>query len=240
MPSQIRAQQNTITFPSHLKPRIKLAETRTANGATIALYEHDGAYAINCNGQELMHSKASASETLLGKCGTAHLQSDSSNRVLIGGLGLGFTLRAVLENAPPQTTIEVFELIPEVIDWNRDLLQSLNGSCLDDPRVTLYPSDVTATLRKAEPEAYDSILLDIDNGPIAMVDKNNASLYSKSGVRTIRSALKQKGRAIFWSAGPDQAFHQRLTQAGFTVEAIPAKVHPGAKRAAYILYQATK
>ncbi|EDY84089.1 hypothetical protein VDG1235_3718 [Verrucomicrobiia bacterium DG1235] len=223
-----------------MKPRNKLAETATASGGILALYEQDGAYSINYAGQELMHSKASASEKLLGQLGAKSLPQDAPSRMLIGGLGLGFTLDQALAHAGPQATIEVLELAPEVIEWNRQFLQDLNGKCLDDPRVTIAVADVTALLRKAPPETYDSILLDIDNGPVAMVQKGNATLYTKSGLRTIKSVLKTGGSAIFWSAGPDEKFADRLKRAGFKVSAIPAKVHEGAKRAAYLLYQATK
>ncbi|MDQ8183636.1 spermine synthase [Pelagicoccus sp. SDUM812005] len=223
-----------------MKPRNKLAETHPATGGILALYEQDGAYSINFSGQELMHSKASASEKLLGKLGGESLPKDQPSRMLIGGLGLGFTLQQALAHCGPDATLEVLELAPEVIDWNREHLQELNGKCIDDPRVQLQVADATVVLRKAEPESYDCILLDIDNGPVAMVQKGNANLYSKSGVRTIKSVLKPGGSAIFWSAGPDEKFALRLKQAGFQVKAIPAKVHEGAKRAAYVLYQATK
>lgn len=223
-----------------MKPRIKLAETQTAPGRSLALYEQDGAYSINYAGQELMHSKASASEKLLGKLGGELLPREEPSRLLIGGLGLGFTLAAALETAPQNTTIEVIELAQEVIDWNRSYLKDLNASALDDPRVQIQIADATATIRKAAPESYDILLLDVDNGPVAMVQSGNANLYSKSGVRTIKSVLKPGGHAIFWSAGPDEKFAKRLEQAGLQVKAIPAKTHEGAKRAAYRLYQATK
>ncbi|MBC2605873.1 spermidine synthase [Pelagicoccus albus] len=223
-----------------MKPRIKLAETRTESGGILALYEQDGAFSINYSGQELMHSKASASEKLLGKIGGESLPSEQASRLLIGGLGLGFTLASALEACGPEVVIEVYELAPEVIEWNRQFLQDLNGKAIDDPRVQLHVADATAAIRKAEPETYDCLLLDIDNGPIAMVQKGNTNLYSKSGVRVIKSALKPGGSAIFWSAGPDEKFAARLKQAGFQVTAIPAKVHEGAKRAAYLLYKATK
>lgn len=221
-----------------MKPRIKQAEAKTADGGTLALYEQDGAFSINFNGQELMHSKATASEVLLGKLGAEALDKEASSRVLIGGLGLGFTLRSVLEVAGPKAVIEVVELVSEVIDWNRELLKDLNGELLEDPRVEVRHDDVAKLIRKADPNTYDSIILDVDNGPTAMVTGNNFNLYSKSGVRLIRSALKVGGRVVFWSAGPDQKFELRLKQAGFEVSSHPAKVHEGAKRAAYLLYVA--
>ena len=127
-----------------MKPRIKLAETKTASGGILALYEQDGAYSINLSGQELMHSKACASEQLLGTLGAQLMPKDVPSRMLIGGLGLGYTLAAALENAGPDATIEILELVPEVVDWNRQLLQELNGKCLEDPRVALQVADATA------------------------------------------------------------------------------------------------
>ncbi len=204
----------------------------------MGLYEHDGAYTINLGGQELMHSRANASERLLGELGVAHLEREVMARVLVGGLGLGFTLRSVLESVGPQTTVEVVELIPEVIVWNQTHLRGLNGALLDDPRVETREEDVTRRILEVEPHTYDTILLDVDNGPVAMVVKNNASLYSKSGLRSIRRAMKPDGRAVFWSASPDHAFDARLRAIGFQVEAVPAKRHPGAKREVCVLYVA--
>ena len=218
-----------------MKPRHKLAESKTPSGNIMGLYEQDGAYSINIGGQELMHSRANASECLLGSLGMARLKKKAVSRVLIGGLGLGFTLSNVLKVAEPQSRVEVVELFPEVIEWNRTHLQVLNGSLLDDPRVQINVADVVSVIRKAQPESYDVILLDVDNGPVAMVDKNNRFLYSKSGLGTIRHILRPGGRVVFWSAGPDVLFERRLQKAGFQVKAEPAKRYLSAKRAACML-----
>ena len=223
-----------------MKPRNKLAERVSESGDVLALYEHDASFAINFNGQELMHSRASASETLLGEIGVERIAGPEAARVLIGGLGLGFTLRSALDRLPGEASIEVVELIAEVIDWNRGYLQTLNGNCLDDPRVAVRAGNVISVIRQAPPQSYDSIILDTDNGPTGLVEKSNENLYSKSGIRTIRTSLKEGGRAVFWSAGPDATFEARLRQANFAVQAVPAKVHAGAKRAAYLLYVADK
>lgn len=204
----------------------------------MALYEHDGKYSISYAGQELMHSGANASEILLGEVGVERLEPRAEARILIGGLGLGFTLRSVLENTGPKVAVELVELLPEIVQWNRDYLRELNGALLDDPRVEVHAADVVGYLRKAERERYDVILLDVDNGPVAMVSETNVSLYSNSGLRWLRGSLKPEGRAVFWSAGPDLSFEGRLKRAGFRVAKIPAKVHAGAKRAAYLLYVA--
>jgi len=202
----------------------------------MALYEHDGAYSISMTGQELMHSKASASESLLGELGVEHLKKDTPGRILIGGMGLGFTLRSVLESAGPDAVVELVELIPEVIEWNKIHLAGLNGDCLDDPRVQVRMEDVKHVIQSAEAGTYDSILLDVDNGPVAMVASSNKSLYGQSGVNAIKQALAPSGRAIFWSAGQDDKFDRLLKRSGFNVRVVRAKVHATAKRAAYFLY----
>ncbi len=204
----------------------------------MALYEHDGKYCISYAGQELMHSGANASEILLGEIGVELLEYDASARILIGGLGLGFTLRSVLASTGPNVVVELIELLPEIVSWNREYLKSLNGELLDDPRLEIHTTDVVGYVRKAERARYDVILLDVDNGPVAMVSETNVSLYSNTGLRWLRGSLKPEGRAVFWSAGPDLRFEDRLKRAGFRVSKVPAKVHAGSKRAAYLLYVA--
>jgi spermidine synthase len=221
-----------------MKPRVKLAESTTADGGAMALYEHDGKYCISYAGQELMHSGANASEILLGEIGVELLERDATARILIGGLGLGFTLRSVLASTGPNVVVELIELLPEIVSWNREYLKSLNGELLDDPRLEIHTTDVVGYVRKAERARYDVILLDVDNGPVAMVSETNVSLYSNTGLRWLRGSLKPEGRAVFWSAGPDLRFEDRLKRAGFRVSKVPAKVHAGSKRAAYLLYVA--
>lgn len=204
----------------------------------MALYEHDGKYCISYAGQELMHSGANASEILLGEIGVELLEHDASARILIGGLGLGFTLSSVLASTGPNVVVELIELLPEIVSWNREHLKSLNGELLDDPRLEIHTTDVVGYVRKAERARYDVILLDVDNGPVAMVSETNVSLYSNTGLRWLRGSLKPEGRAVFWSAGPDLRFEDRLKRAGFRVSKVPAKVHAGSKRAAYLLYVA--
>ncbi|HKJ90777.1 MAG TPA: spermine synthase [Oceanipulchritudo sp.] len=223
-----------------MKPRILLAEARTPDGGCLILYEHDGRASLSLDGRELMHSGACASEILLGKLGLERVQPGSAARVLVGGLGLGYTLRSVLDSSGPEVRVDVLELIPEVLDWNRGLLGRWNGDALGDERVTALAGDVRQHIGSATRGTYAAILLDIDNGPVAMVAKENASLYSRKGIRAVHDALAPGGRAVLWSAGPDNAFKKRLLDAGFTVRALPAKVHERAKRAAYLLYVADK
>ena len=219
-----------------MKPRIKLAESITPNGACMALYEHDGAFSISLNGKELMHSKVTASESLLGRTGVDQINKDIPTRVLIGGLGLGFTLKSVLESGNSKMRIELAELVPEVIEWNRTYLKELNGELLDDPRVDIKGMDVIDLIQNAEPRTYDAILLDVDNGPVAMVDANNDQLYSNSGIRLMCRALKKGGRIVVWSAGPDLKFEKRLGEFCCKFQRVAAKAYNGAKRARHMLY----
>ena len=221
-----------------MKPRISLAEARTAEGRRLVLSEQDGAFAISLNGQELMHSRAHASEILLGELGAKLLKTTPGARVLVGGLGLGYTLAQVLADLSADAVVDVAELIPEVVAWNREFLQGLNGTALDDPRVQIHIGDAAKQNQNAKPGTYDAMMLDIDNGPVAMVASGNKNIYSKTGLLSIKRALKTDGRAIFWSASKDVAFETRLRNAGFRFNAVPAKVHATAKRAAYLLYVA--
>lgn len=223
-----------------MKPRIKLAEAQAPDGGNLCLFTHDNAFSISLNGQELMHSRSSASEAQLGTLGVEHLNPDQPARVLIGGLGLGFTLKRVLESTGANTIVEVVELIPDVISWNRTHLRELNGSLLEDPRVIIHTGDAGSVIRSASKAAYDGILLDVDNGPVAMVKRSNDSLYTRAGIQAVRSALKADGRAVFWSASHDHIFADRLKQTDFSVQAIPSKAHENAKRATYLIYVADR
>lgn len=221
-----------------MKARTKLAESETPDGSPMALYEHDGAYSISFKGQELMHSKASASELLLGKLGVERLSKSAKARVMIGGLGLGFTLRSVLDRVGAEAQVDVIELVAKVVEWNREYLRDLNGALLDDPRVNVIEADAVETIYGGVSHSYDAMILDVDNGPTGMVKASNNSLYSHKGLRAVRKVLKAGGRAAYWSAGTDPHFKARMEAVGFRVGAIPAKVHERAKRAAYVVYVA--
>ncbi|MBW8781402.1 MAG: spermine synthase [Verrucomicrobia bacterium] len=219
-----------------MKPHHNLAETKTPDGARLSLHEHDGSYCIRLNGQDLMHSVTSASEILLGELAAAHLSKNASARVLIGGLGLGYTLKAVLAKAGAKALVEVGELMPEVVEWNRTFMAGLNGRLLEDPRVQVRLGDVVDTISRARPASYDAILLDVDNGPTPMVRAGNVRLYGPRGLEILKARLKPGGRLAIWSASPDRSFEARLRAAGFVAEAVPAKLFPTAKRSAYVIY----
>ena len=223
-----------------MKPHRLLAETRTPEGATLTLHEHDGSFCVRLAGRELMHSQAAYSEEALGEVGTARLLRGQAARVLIGGLGLGFTLRSVLAHAGPKVAVEVAELLPAIVAWNREHLGGLNGALLGDSRVAVKVGDVFEVVRTAAPASYAAILLDIDNGPSAMVQAANARLYDARGIRLLAAVLVPGGRLVVWSAGEDRAFERRLGQAGFKVEAVPVKLHAGARQAAGRLFVGDK
>jgi spermidine synthase len=223
-----------------VKPNVKLAETATPDGERLVLYEHDGSYCIRLNGEELMHSSVSASELLLGELAAARLASHAHPSVLIGGLGLGFTLKSVLEQLGPEATVHVAELIPAVVDWNREFLSNVNGPLLNDPRVEVFVADVWDVIASAGRARYDALILDIDNGPTALVHQENARLYSHDGLKRITAVLKPGGRVAVWSARPDHGFAHRFAAAGFAVEVVPAKLYANAKRCAYTIYVADK
>jgi spermidine synthase len=223
-----------------MKPHHNLAETRTPDGARLSLHEHDGSYCIRLNGQDLMHSVTSASEILLGELAGELLDTKAPTRVLIGGMGLGYTLKAVLAKAGAKAVVEVGELMPEVVEWNRTFMAGLNGKLLDDRRVQVRLGDVVATLDRARPNSYDAILLDVDNGPTPMVHYGNSRLYGARGLEMMKSKLRAGGRLAIWSASPDHTFEKRLRAAGFTAQAIPAKLFPTAKRSAYMIYVGDK
>ena len=224
-----------------MKPHLTLAETTTPNGSRLTLNEHDGSFCIRVNGQQLMHSSVAASELKLGELGCErHAKKQTAPRVLIGGLGLGFTLKSVLENVGAQSIVHVAELFPEIVMWNRTFLAGLNGKLLDDPRVTVFAEDVRTILIRSVRTPYDVIVLDIDNGTTAMVKDENNELNASGGLRQIANALKPEGRAAIWSASQDPTIVKRLTKAGFQVKAVPARLYATAKRSAYLIYVADK
>lgn len=228
--------------PTWLKPHQKLAEARTPDGLRLSLHEHDGRYSIRIDGEILMDSSANASETLLGELAVKRPLASMTRapRVLIGGLGLGFTLRRVLEGLGPAAKVTVAELMPAVVEWNRTYLTDLNGELVDDPRVTMVTCDVADFFESFRRIRYDAILLDVDNGPVAMVQRENRQLYSREGIARIAASLRPGGRVAIWSASRHHAFADRLAAAGFAVEAVPARVYANSRRHDHVIYVADR
>jgi spermidine synthase len=221
-----------------VKPFHNLAETLTPDGSRLSLHEHDGEYFLKLNGRQLMSTTATASELLLAQLPCDGLRGRADTCVLIGGLGLGFSLQRALELVGRHARVQVAELLPEVIAWNRNFLLGVNGRLLDDPRVQVIAGDVFKVIQRAGPAAFDAILLDVDNGPTSMVQRGNTRIYSRRGLALIARALKPIGKVAFWSADSEPAFLETLARAGFKAEAFPARSHESAKRAAHVIYLA--
>lgn len=219
-----------------MKPAKLIAEAVLPDRSVLSLREHDGHHVIRVDGEMLMTTRATLSETTMAELAAAGPGVGRLRRVLVGGLGFGFTLKRVLELGTPQTRVVVAELLPQVVEWNRTHLRAVNGALLDDPRVEVVLEDVRSVLEREGKAAWDAILLDVDNGPTAMVDRRNKRLYAEDGLEAVLRALKPGGRAVYWSAVRDDEFRARLQDAGFAVEAVGAKAYAEAKRASHTLY----
>ena len=192
-----------------MKPRIKLASTPSPNGGRMDLYRHDRDFSIDIDGHNLMHSRRHASELDLARLGCSHLTDRKAPSILIGGLGMGYTLRQALDMIGPFARVVVSELLNAVIQWNREFLGGLNNHPLSDKRVEVRAGDVIELITRSR-GAFDAILLDIDNGPHALTDPHNDRLYGHSGIQHCHLALRENGRLAVWSADANKAFEQRL------------------------------
>ncbi|MFH1555605.1 MAG: spermidine synthase, partial [Pseudomonadota bacterium] len=178
-------------------------------------------------------------EEALAALASARLTASPAPRVLIGGLGMGFTLRAALAAFGPEARIVVAELVPAVIAWARGPMAALYGDCLADPRLDLWTGDVAALIR-AEVDAFDAILLDVDNGPDGLTRAANDSLYDAAGLRAALRALRPGGLLAVWSSGPDAGFAQRLKRSGFAVEEVRVRANGKRGGARHVIWVATK
>lgn len=200
-----------------MKPLDLLGETVAPDGTDMKLVRHDSEYIILANGKSLMSSRMHGSEEALATFACQRARTLEQPCVLVGGLGMGFTLRATLDCLPPEAQVVVVELLPAVVEWNRGPLGPLAGHPLKDKRVRVEVSDVGVTLGSSSAE-FDAVLLDVDNGPAAFSASDNASLYGDRGLAAARAALKEGGVLAVWSARDDRKFEQRLRYGGFTVE----------------------
>jgi spermidine synthase len=196
----------------------------TPDGTAISLHEHDGEYAIRAGGAELMSTRRHASEERIAQLACAHLRAIRGARVLVGGLGFGFTLKAALSAVAADATVVVAEILAAVIAWNRNLPLHPAGDALTDGRVVVLQQDVGEVIRDAH-GSFDSIIIDVDNGPAALSMAGNHRLYSYEGLQLTYAALRPGGRAAFWSAAPDRAFERLLARAGFAVKAHRSRAH---------------
>jgi spermidine synthase len=188
-------------------------------GEELRLYKRGGEFSIRVGGDELMNSRAHESEDALADLACAKIADRAKPRVLVGGLGMGYTAAAALKRLGAAGRVVVAELAPAVVEWNRGPLAELAGRPLEDPRVRVREDDVGRVLQEG-PQAYDAILLDVDNGPERLAHRANEWLYSNAGLEAALAALRPAGVLAVWSASPDRAFSKRLRRAGFAVEEV--------------------
>jgi spermidine synthase len=222
-----------------VKPFELLGHSLSPDGTVLKLVRRDAEYLILADDKPLMSSRMHASEEALAAAACREVRARKNPCALIGGLGMGFTLRAALDRLPSNATIVVAELIPAVVEWNRGPLSELAAHPLQDKRVHIEINDVAATLRSAR-DHFDAILLDVDNGPAAFTVPSNATLYDDAGIATASTALKPNGVLAVWSARTDKNFERRLRQANFTVTTERASAVSKTKGSRHTIYLAHK
>lgn len=221
-----------------MKPWELLGETRAPDGTNLSLMRRDREYVIFAGGKMLMSSRMHGSEEAMAALACTQARLADGPSVLVGGLGLGYTLRATLDVLPAHATVVIAELIPAVVEWNRGPLGPLADHPLSDRRVQVEVDDVGQVLRQST-RRFDVILLDVDNGPDAFTTATNTGLYGDAGIASIKHALKAGGTLAVWSAWEDRRFEQRLRYAGFTVrvERVRARLKQGGPRHTIFLGQ---
>ncbi|MDO9335312.1 MAG: spermidine synthase [Caulobacter sp.] len=213
--------------------------TMPGGGGTLRLMQRGQEFSIMAEGGiELMNSRLSGSEEALARLTAEQLAGCKAPRVLIGGLGMGFTLRAALAAYPADARIVVGELVPEVVDWARGPMAAVYGGCLDDPRVEIAIGDVRGQITGQG--VWDAILLDVDNGPEGLTRRANDSLYDSAGLAAAREALTPGGLLAVWSSAPHAPFSKRVRAAGFDVEERRVKAGPGRRKASHVIWLATR
>jgi spermidine synthase len=205
----------------------------------LRLYQRDQELSIRVDGQELMNSRVYASEDALSQLGCARIKDRKKARVLIGGLGMGYSLKTALAELDASAEVVVAELVPAVVTWNRGPLGHLAGHPLRDARVAIKEQDVGRVMR-TEPSGYDAILLDVDNGPEGLTRASNDWLYGRDGLLAAHAALRPGGVFGVWSASPNRTFVQRMQRAGFTVDEIPVRARGQGKGSRHTIWLATR
>lgn len=208
-------------------------------GEPMRLLRRDGEFVIKVGQNELMNSRVHGSEIALAELTCARLAGRPQPRVLIGGLGMGFTLRAALDGLGADAAVVVAEMVPAVVVWNRGPMAEITGSCMSDPRVGIREVDVSRLIR-GERSAYDAILLDVDNGPEGMTRDSNNRLYDLGGLGAAYDALRPGGVLAVWSAGPDRSFTQRLYKTGYAVDEVIVRANGKRGGARHTIWLATR
>jgi spermidine synthase len=222
-----------------VKPWERLGEALAPDGEALELLRRDREYLIRAGGYDLMSSHDDRSSKALAELGCAHIPADAQARVLVGGLGMGFTLRAALDALGARAVVEVAELVDAVAEWNREYLGELAESPLDDPRSELVMGDVSAVIGRAK-NRYDAILLDVDNGPDALAHENNEGLYAGRGIAAAWKALRPGGVLGVWSFSDDARFTRRLKKQGFDAEARAVKASRKGRGRRHVIWVARK
>ena len=222
-----------------MQVRELLGQAHIPGGGELRLFRRGDDFMIVLDRNELMNSRMNGSEAALATMSCDRLAGRKSVRMLIGGYGMGFTLRAALERLDPDSEAIVAELVPEVIAWARGPMRELTAGCLDDPRVRLVEGDVAALIGERA-GAYDAILLDVDNGPDGLTRVSNDRLYSAAGLEAARAALRPGGVLAIWSAAPDRSFARKLSRSGFAVEEVALRARANGKGPRHVIWFATK
>ena len=220
--------------------RWSLIDTTTVpdDGGELRLMQRGTEFSIMSGPIELMSSRLSGSEKALAALACERLKDRPRPHFLIGGFGMGFTLRAALENLGPSAQVTVGELVPEIIAWARGPMAHLSGECLKDPRLTIVEGDVGDLIRLGR-ESYDAILLDVDNGPEGLSRADNDKLYNDGGLAAARRALRPGGILAVWSSARDERFTKRLRKAGYDVEEVGVRATGGKRGARHVIWMAT-
>ena len=223
-----------------MTPREFVAAARVPGAADgedeLRLYRRGSDFVIGLGRNELMNSRVGGSEEALAVEAIRRLRPRPAPRILIGGYGMGFTLRAALEALRDDARVMVAELVPEIIDWARGPMAALTAGYLDDARVELVEGDVAASIADG---GWDAVLLDVDNGPDGLTRAGNDRLYSSAGLAATRRALAPGGVLAVWSAAPDPRFVKRLAQAGFAVEELAVRARANGKGPRHVIWFAT-
>ncbi|MCA0341811.1 MULTISPECIES: spermidine synthase [unclassified Shinella] len=212
--------------------------TIPGDAGELRLKQRGSEFSIMLGSTELMNSRLSGSEEALAALSCERIAGRKNPGMLVGGLGMGFTLRAALAQLPQDARVVVAELVPAVVEWARGPLADLHGGTLDDPRVDIHLGDVGALIRSKK-AAYDAILLDVDNGPDGLTRASNDNLYSHDGLRAAKTALRPNGVLALWSSAPDRAFTRRLREVGFATDEVSVRAN-GKNGARHVLWMATK
>ena len=222
-----------------MTPRELIGTAKVPGGEDLRLFRRGKDFMIVLDRNELMNSRMSGSEEALAVMTCERIGPRKRLHLLIGGYGMGFTLRAALKALGPDTRVSVAELVPEIIDWARGPMAELAAGCLDDPRVDLIEGDVAALIGAAQ-NSYDAILLDVDNGPDGLTREGNNQLYSARGLSAAMAALKPGGVLAIWSAAPDDAVARRRGKAGFAVEEVAGRARGNGKGPRHVIWFAAR